>query len=118
MNKESLIKQLNIVKNGFNKSIDIVIKELEKSKDRDREKKKEREKEKEIPLSLEQMKEMIENSGEDIIGNHVWVVDEDGNKLAAILDYCTEYGICAIYSIDDIIFTESNYGTKWLAYRV
>lgn len=112
MNKESLIKQLNIVKNGFNKSIDIVIKELEKSKEKDRDK------EKEIPLSLEQMKEMIENSGEDIIGNHVWVVDEDGNKLAAILDYCTEYGICAIYSIDDIIFTESNYGTKWLAYRV
>lgn len=108
MNKESLIRQLNIVKNGFNKSIDIVIKELEKSKEKD----------KDIPLTLEQMKEMIENSGEDIIGNHVWVVDEDGNKLAAILDYCTEYGICAIYSIDDIIFTESNYGTKWLAYRV
>ena len=114
MNKESLIKQLNIVKNGFNKSIDIVIKELEKSK----EKEKKKEREKDVPLSLEQMKEMIENSGEDIIGNHVWVVDEDGNKLAAILDYCTEYGICAIYSIDDIIFTESNYGTKWLAYRV
>lgn len=110
MNKESLIRQLNIVKNGFNKSIDIVIKELEKSKNK--------EKDKDIPLSLEQMKEMIESSGEDIIGNHVWVVDEDGNKLAAILDYCTEYGICAIYSIDDIIFTESNYGTKWLAYRV
>lgn len=108
MNKESLIRQLNIVKNGFNKSIDIVIKELEKSKEKD----------KDIPLTLEQMKEMIESSGEDIIGNHVWVVDEDGNKLAAILDYCTEYGICAIYSIDDIIFTESNYGTKWLAYRV
>lgn len=116
MNKESLIRQLNIVKNGFNKSIDIVIKELEKSKEK--EKKKEREKEKEIPLSLEQMKEMIENSGEDIIGNHVWVVDEYNNKLAAILDYCTEYGICAIYSVDDIIFTENNYGTKWLAYRV
>lgn len=114
MNKESLIRQLNIVKNGFNKSIDIVIKELEKSK----EKEKKKEREKDVPLSLEQMKEMIENSGEDIIGNHVWVVDEDGNKLAAILDYCTEYGICAIYSIDDIIFTESNYGTKWLAYRV
>lgn len=110
MNKESLIKQLNIIKNGFNKSIDIVIKELEKSKNK--------EKDKDIPLSLEQMKEMIESSGEDIIGNHVWVVDEDGNKLAAILDYCTEYGICAIYSIDDIIFTENNYGTKWLAYRV
>ena len=116
MNKESLIKQLNIVKNGFNKSIDIVIKELEKSKEK--EKKKEREKDRDIPLSLEQMREMIENSGEDIIGNHVWVVDEDGNKLAAILDYCTEYGICAIYSVDDIIFTENNYGTKWLAYRV
>lgn len=116
MNKESLIKQLNIVKNGFNKSIDIVIKELEKSKEK--EKKKEREKDRDIPLSLEQMKEMIENSGEDIIGNHVWVVDEYNNKLAAILDYCTEYGICAIYSVDDIIFTENNYGTKWLAYRV
>lgn len=114
MNKESLIRQLNIVKNGFNKSIDIVIKELEKSKDREKEK----EKEKDIPLSLEQMREMIENSGEDIIGNHVWVVDEYNNKIAAILDYCTEYGICAIYSIDDIIFTENNYGTKWLAYRV
>lgn len=116
MNKESLIRQLNIVKNGFNKSIDIVIKELEKSKDRDREK--EKEKDRDIPLSLEQMREMIENSGEDIIGNHVWVVDEYNNKIAAILDYCTEYGICAIYSIDDIIFTENNYGTKWLAYRV
>ena len=116
MNKESLIRQLNIVKNGFNKSIDIVIKELEKSKEKDKEK--DRDKEKEIPLSLEQMKEMIENSGEDIIGNHVWVVDEYNNKLAAILDYCTEYGICAIYSVDDIIFTENNYGTKWLAYRV
>ena len=116
MNKESLIKQLNIVKNGFNKSIDIVIKELEKSKEK--EKKKEREKDRDIPLSLEQMREMIENSGEDIIGNHVWVVDEYNNKLAAILDYCTEYGICAIYSVDDIIFTENNYGTKWLAYRV
>ena len=116
MNKESLIKQLNIVKNGFNKSIDIVIKELEKSKDRDREK--EKEKDRDIPLSLEQMREMIENSGEDIIGNHVWVVDEYNNKIAAILDYCTEYGICAIYSVDDIIFTENNYGTKWLAYRV
>lgn len=116
MNKESLIRQLNIVKNGFNKSIDIVIKELEKSKEK--EKKKEREKDRDIPLSLEQMREMIENSGEDIIGNHVWVVDEYNNKLAAILDYCTEYGICAIYSVDDIIFTENNYGTKWLAYRV
>ena len=116
MNKESLIRQLNIVKNGFNKSIDIVIKELEKSKDRDREK--EKEKDRDIPLSLEQMREMIENSGEDIIGNHVWVVDEYNNKIAAILDYCTEYGICAIYSVDDIIFTENNYGTKWLAYRV
>ena len=108
MNKEFLIKQLNIVKNGFNKSIDIVIKELEKSKDKD----------KDIPLTLEQMKEMIESSGEDIIGNHVWVVDEYNNRLAAILDYCTKYGICAIYSVDDIIFTENNYGTKWLAYRV
>lgn len=114
MNKESLIRQLNIVKNGFNKSIDIVIKELEKSK----EKEKKKEREKDIPLSLEQMKEMIESSGEDIIGNHVWVVDEYNNKIAAILDYCTEYGICAIYSVDDIIFTENNYGTKWLAYRV
>ena len=110
MNKESLIRQLNIVKNGFNKSIDIVIKELEKSKNK--------EKDKDIPLSLEQMKEMIESSGEDIIGNHVWVVDEYNNRLAAILDYCTKYGICAIYSVDDIIFTENNYGTKWLAYRV
>ena len=116
MNKESLIKQLNIVKNGFNKSIDIVIKELEKSKEKDKEK--DRDKEKEIPLSLEQMKEMIENSGEDIIGNHIWVVDEYNNKIAAILDYYTKYGICAIYSVDDIIFTENNYGTKWLAYRV
>ena len=114
MNKESLIRQLNIVKNGFNKSIDIVIKELEKSK----EKEKKKEREKDVPLSLEQMKEMIENSGEDIIGNHVWVVDEYNNRLAAILDYCTKYGICAIYSVDDIIFTENNYGTKWLAYRV
>lgn len=112
MNKEFLIKQLNIVKNGFNKSIDIVIKELEKSKDKDKDK------DKDIPLTLEQMKEMIESSGEDIIGNHVWVVDEYNNRLAAILDYCTKYGICAIYSVDDIIFTENNYGTKWLAYKV
>lgn len=118
MNKESLIRQLNIVKEGFNKSIDIVIKELGKEKDREKDREKNRDKEKEIPLSLEQMREMIENSGEDIIGVHVWVVDEYNNKLAAILDYCTEYGICAIYSVDDIIFTENNYGTKWLAYRV
>lgn len=110
MNKESLIRQLNIVKNGFDKSIDIVIKELEKSKNK--------EKDKDVPLTLEQMKEMIENSDEDIIGNHVWVVDEYNNKIAAILDYYTKYGICAIYSADDIIFTENNYGTKWLAYKV
>lgn len=112
MNKESLIRQLNIVKNGFNKSIDIVIKELEKSKNKDRDK------DKEVPLTLEQMKEMIENSDKDIIGTHVWVVDEYNNKIAAILDYCTKYGICAIYGADDIFFTESNYGTEWLAYKV
>lgn len=114
MNKESLIKQLNIVKNEFNKFIDIVVKELEESKNKDREK----EKEKENSLTLEQLKEMIENLDEDTIGTHVWVVDEYNNKIAAILDYCTEYGICAVYSINDIIFTENNYGTKWLAYRV
>lgn len=110
MNKESLIRQLNIVKEGFNKSIDIVIKELEKYKNK--------EKDKDVPLTLEQMKEMIENSGKDIIGIHVWVVDEYNNKIAAILDYCAKYGICAIYGADDIIFTENNYGTKWLAYKV
>lgn len=114
MNKESLIEQLNIVKNEFNKFIDIVVKELEESKNKDKEK----EKEKENSLTLEQLKEMIENLDEDTIGTHVWVVDEYNNKIAAILDYCTEYGICAIYSINDIIFTENNYGTKWLAYRV
>ena len=114
MNEESLIKQLNIVKNEFNKFIDIIVKELEKSKNKDKEK----EKEKENSLTLEQMKEMIENSDEDTIGTHVWVVDEYNNKIAAILDYCTEYGICAVYSINDIIFTENNYGTKWLAYRM
>ena len=114
MNKESLIKQLNIVKNEFNKFIDIVVKELEESKNKDKEK----EKEKENPLTLEQLKEMIENLDEDTIGTHVWVVDDHNNKIAAILDYCTEYGICAVYSINDIIFTENNYGTKWLAYRV
>lgn len=112
MNKESLIEQLNIVKNEFNKFIDIVVKELEESKNKDKEK------EKENSLTLEQMKEMIENSDEDTIVTHVWVVDEYNNKIAAILDYCTEYGICAVYSINDIIFTENNYGTKWLAYRV
>lgn len=112
MNKESLIKQLNIVKNESNKFIDIVVKELEESKNKDKEK------EKENPLTLEQLKEMIENLDEDTIGTHVWVVDDHNNKIAAILDYCTEYGICAIYSINDIIFTENNYGTKWLAYRV
>lgn len=112
MNKESLIRQLNIVKNGFNKSIAIVIKELEKSKN------KEEDKDKDVPLTLEQMKEMIENSDNGVIGVHIWVVDKDGNKLAAILDYCTKYGICAIYGADDIIFTESNYGTEWLAYKV
>lgn len=115
MNKESLIKQLNIVKNEFNKSIDIVVKELEESKNKDKDK--EKDKEKENSLTLEQMKEMIESSDEDTIGTHVWVVDEYNNKIAAILDYCTEYGICAVYSINDIIFTENNYGTKWLAYR-
>ena len=114
MNKESLIKQLNIVKNEFNKFIDIVVKELEESKNKDKEK----EKEKENSLTLEQMKEIIENLDEDTIGTHVWVVDDHNNKIAAILDYCTEYGICAVYSINDIIFTENNYGTKWLAYRV
>lgn len=112
MNKESLIKQINIVKNEFNKFIDIVVKELEESKSKNKEK------EEENSLTLEQMKEMIENSDEDTIGTHVWVVDEYNNKIAAILDYCTKYGICAIYSIDDIIFTENNYGTRWLAYRV
>lgn len=106
MNKESLIKQLNIVKNEFNKSIDIVIKKLEK------------EKEKESPLTLEQMKEMIEISGKDTIGTYILIVDKYSNKLVAILDYCTEYGICATYSVGDTIFTESNYGTKWLTYRV
>lgn len=114
MNKESLIKQFNIVKNEFNKFIDIVVKELEESKNKDKEK----EKEKENSLTLEQLKEMIENLDEDTIGTHVWVVDDHNNKIAAILDYCTEYGICAVYSINDIIFTENNYGTKWLAYRV
>ena len=114
MNKESLIKQLNIVKNEFNKFIDIVVKELEESKNKDKEK----EKEKENSLTLEQLKEMIENLDEDTIGTHVWVVDDHNNKIAAILDYCTKYGICAVYSINDIIFTENNYGTKWLAYRV
>lgn len=108
MDKKSLIKQLNIVKNEFNKSIDIVVKKLEESKN----------KEKENPLTLEQMKEMIEASGKDTIGTHVLIVDKYSNKLVAILDYCTEYGICAIYSVGNIIFTESNYGTKWLAYRV
>ena len=112
MNKESLIEQLNIVKNEFNKFIDIVVKELEESKNKDKEK------EKENPLTLEQMNEMIVNLDEDTIGTHVWVVDEYNNRIAAILDYCTEYGICAVYSINDIIFTENNYGTKWLAYRV
>lgn len=116
MNKESLIKQLNIVKNEFNKFIDIVVKELEESKNKDKEE--EKEKEKENSLTLEQLKEMIENLDEDTIGTHVWVVDDHNNKIAAILDYCTEYGICAVYSINDIIFTEDNYGTKWLAYRV
>lgn len=110
MNKESLIRQLNIVKNGFNKSIDIVIKELEKSK--------EREEDRGMSLTLEQMKKMLENSDNGVIGVHIWVVDKDGNKLAAILDYCTKYGICAIYGTDDIIFTESNYGTEWLAYKL
>lgn len=114
MNKESLIKLLNIVKNEFNKFIDIVVKELEESKNKEKEK----EKEKENSLTLEQIKEMIESSDEDTIGTHVWVVDDHNNKIAAILDYCTEYGICAVYSINDIIFTENNYGTKWLAYRV
>lgn len=112
MNKESLIEQLNIVKNEFNKFIDIVVKELEESKNKDKEK------EKENSLTLGQIKEMIENSDEDTIGAHVWVIDDHNNKIAAILDYCTEYGICAVYSINDIIFTENNYGTKWLAYRV
>lgn len=112
MNKESLIEQLNIVKNEFNKFIDIVVKELEEFKNKDKEK------EKENSLTLEQMEEMIENSDEDTIGTHVWVVDDHNNKIAAILDYCTEYGICAVYSINDIIFTENNYGTKWLAYRL
>ena len=110
MDKKSLIKQLNIVKNEFNKSIDIVVKKLEESKNK--------EKERENPLTLEQMKEMIEASGKDTIGTHVLIVDKYSNKLVAILDYCTEYGICAIYSVGNIIFTESNYGTKWLAYRV
>lgn len=108
MDKESLIKQLNIVKNEFNKSIDIVVKKLEESKN----------KEKENPLTLKQMKEMIEVSGKDAIGTHVLIVDKYSNKLVAILDYCTEYGICAIYSVGNTIFTESNYGTKWLTYRV
>lgn len=112
MNKESLIRQLNIVKEGFNKSIDIVIKELEKSK------KREKDRDKGMSLTLEQMKKMLENSDNGVIGVHVWVVDKDGNKLAAILDYCTKYGICAIYGADDIFFTESNYGTEWLAYKL
>lgn len=112
MNKESLIRQLNIVKEGFNKSIDIVIKELEKSKN------KEKDKDKDVPLTLEQMKKMLENSDSDVVGVHIWVVDKDGTRLAAVLDYCTKYGICAIYGADDIFFTENNYGTEWLAYKV
>lgn len=110
MNKESLIRQLNIVKNGFNKSIDIVIKELEKSKNK--------EKDKDIPLTLKQMEEMLYEYNKPNIGVHIWVENEDKTRIAAILDSCEKYGICAIYSAGGVFFTESNYGTKWLAYRV
>lgn len=66
------------------------------------------------PLTLEQLREMLENDGE-IIGAAV-IVSEDGVLSHAVLDSRVEDGICASTGASGEWLKEKDYGKTWLAY--
>ena len=66
------------------------------------------------PLTLNQLREMLENDGE-IIGAAV-IVSEDGVLSHAVLDSRVEDGICASTGASGEWLKEKDYGKTWLAY--
>ena len=66
------------------------------------------------PLTLEQLRDMLENDGE-IIGAEV-IVSENGVLSHAVLDSRVEDGICASTGASGEWLKEKDYGKTWLAY--
>ena len=66
------------------------------------------------PLTLNQLREMLENDGE-IIGAAV-IVSEDGVLSHAVLDARVEDGICASTGASGEWMKEKDYGKTWIAY--
>lgn len=65
------------------------------------------------PLTIEQMREMLESS--EIIGAAV-IVSDDGMLCHGVLDERADDGICASASADNEWLKERDYGKSWLAY--
>lgn len=66
------------------------------------------------PLTLNQLREMLENDG-GIIGAAV-IVSEHGVLIHAVLDSRVEDGICASTGASEEWLKEKDYGKTWLAY--
>lgn len=66
------------------------------------------------PLTLDQLRDMLENDGE-IIGAEV-IVSEDGVLSHAVIDSRVEDGICASTGASGEWLKEKDYGKTWLAY--
>ena len=67
-----------------------------------------------IPLTLEQLREMLENGGE-IIGAPV-IVSENGVLSHGVLDERSDDGICAAISASVRWLKEKDYEETWVAY--
>lgn len=66
------------------------------------------------PLTLDQLRDMLENDGE-IIGAAV-IVSEDGVLSHAVLDSRVEDGICASTGASGEWLKEKDYSKTWIAY--
>lgn len=66
------------------------------------------------PLTIEQLREMVENDGE-IIGTPI-IVAKNGILLHGVLDSRVDYGICASTGAHEEWLKEQDYGKTWLAY--
>ena len=67
-----------------------------------------------VPLTLEQLRYMLENDGE-IIGAEI-IVSENGVLSHGVLDCRSDDGICAVISASTNWLKEKDYGKGWLAY--
>lgn len=73
------------------------------------------------PLTLSELKDRYYLSGKWQIGYPVIIVDTSDNfEIFAVLDEFKSCGLVAVWCAydDDPIYTESNYGTEWLAYDI